>query len=393
MYSNYTSTLLDLEGVFVQKVVSADSFLKIFIQSRPSVQICPVCGCKTRRIHDYRSQQIRDIPSQGKHVFLILRKRRYVCPDCGRRFTESYSFLPSYHRRTKRLSFYLVSLLRQTFSLKQISQLTGVSVPVICRLLDTLSYQPPDRLPKALSIDEFKGNASTGKYQCILVDPKKRRLLDVLPDRTQSHLADYWRSFPGKEREKVKFFVCDMWRPYTELAETFFPNAKIIVDKYHFIRQVTWAIEKVRKRLQRSMQASLRKYYKRSRKLILTRYKKLKAENKQACDLMLQYSDDLRLAHRMKEWFYDICQMEGYRSQQKEFDDWIANARESGIKEFEDCARTYQSWRKEILNAFKYGLTNGPTEGFNNKIKVLKRSSYGIRNFKRFRIRILHCTS
>mgnify|MGYP003182338439 CR=1 FL=1 len=58
------------------------------------------------------------------------------------------------------------------------------------------------------------------------------------------------------------------------------------------------------------MPVSLRKYYKRSRKLILTHYKKLKDENKQACDLMLHYSEDLRLAHRMKEWFYDICQME-----------------------------------------------------------------------------------
>ena len=91
------------------------------------------------------------------------------------------------------------------------------------------------------------------------------------------------------------------------------------MDKYHFIRQVTWAIENVRKQLQRSMPVSLRKYYKRSRKLILTRYKKLKDENKQACDLMLQYSEDLRLAHRMKEWFYDICQMKAYRQQQREF--------------------------------------------------------------------------
>lgn len=175
--------------------------------------------------------------------------------------------------------------------------------------------------------------------------------------------------------------------------EPFSPDAKIIVDKYHFIRLVTWAIENVRKRLQKSMPASLRKYYKRSRKLILTRYKKLKAENKQACDLMLQYNDDLRLAHIMKEWFYDISQLHSYRKQQQEFDDWISNARGCGIKEFEKRAKTFQSWRKEILNVFKYGITNGVTEGFNNKIKVLKRSSYGMRDFNRFRTRILHCTS
>lgn len=123
------------------------------------------------------------------------------------------------------------------------------------------------------------------------------------------------------------------------------------------------------------------------------RYKKLKDENKQACDLMLLYSKDLRLAHRMKEWLYDICQMKAYRQQQREFDDRIANALNCGIKEFEDCARTYRTWRKEILNAYKYRLTNGPTESFNNKIKVLKRSCCRIRNFKRFRPRILHCTS
>jgi transposase len=393
MYPNYTKTFLNLEGVYIKKVVQADSFIEIFIQSHPTKQICPCCGTYTKRVHDYRLQEVRDISLQGKQVILVLRKRRYFCPSCHKRFTEPCSFLPSYHRRTRRLAFYIVSLLRQTFSVKQIAELTGVSAQTVCRLLDTIHDPPPDWLPRALSIDEFKGNASAGKYQCILVDPNKRRILDILPDRPQSHLADYWRSIPRKERLNVKFFVCDMWRPYAELAQTFFPNAKIIVDKYHFIRQVTWAIENVRKRLQRSMPVSLRKYYKRSRKLILTRYIKLKDENKQACDLMLQYSEDLRLAHRMKEWFYGYCQMKAYRQQQQEFDDWIANAQSCGIKEFEDCAKTYRAWRKEILNAFKYGLTNGPTEGFNNKIKVLKRSSYGIRNFERFRTRILHCTS
>ena len=77
-----------------------------------------------------------------------------------------------------------------------------------------------------------------------------------------------------------------MWRPYVELAKIYFPNAQIIVDKYHFARQVSWAMENVRKRLQKTMPAALRKYYKRSRHLILTRYHKLKGERKKACDLM-----------------------------------------------------------------------------------------------------------
>ena len=394
MYPNYSKILLNLKkDVFIRRSIHSDSSLKIFIETHPKEQICPCCGQKTKRFHDYRLQEIQDIPYQEKHIILVLRKHRYLCKSCGKRFLESYSFLPRYHRWTRRLAFFVIHLLRQTFSLKQVSFFTGVTVQTITRLLDTIHYNPPNKLPTVISIDEFKGNALTRKYQCILVDPRKHKILDTLPDRTQNHLADYWRNFPRKERLKVQFFICDMWRPYTELAKVFFPNEKIIVDKYHFIRQITWVIENVRKRLQRSMPVNLRKYYRCSRKLILTRYRKLTDKNKQACDLMFQYNDDLRLAQMMKEWFYDICQMNSYRKQQKEFDDWISNARDCGIIEFEKCANTFQSWRKEILNALKYGITNGPTEGFNNKIKVLKRSSYGIRNFKPFRTRILHCIS
>ncbi len=108
---------------------------------------------------------------------------------------------------------------------------------------------------------------------------------------------------------------------------------------------------------------------------------------------MLLYNDDLRLAHWLKEKFYELCQDTKYSRQRREFHDWIKIAESSGIKEFEKCAETYRRWSKEILNAFKYGITNGTTEGFNNKIKVLKRTSYGIRNFERFRTRILHGTN
>ena len=117
------------------------------------------------------------------------------------------------------------------------------------------------------------------------------------------------------QRYRVKFFICDMWQPYVDIAHTYFPTAKVIVDKYYFIRQVTWAIESVRKQLQKTMPATLRKYYKRSRKLILTRYDKLKDENKQACDLMLLYNEQLRKAHMlMKRNSYGIRNFNRFRT-------------------------------------------------------------------------------
>lgn len=105
------------------------------------------------------------------------------------------------------------------------------------------------------------------------------------------------------------------------------------------------------------------------------------------------YNDDLRRAHFLKEKFYEIYQNTKYSEQQKDFFDWIKMAESSGLKEFEKVAKTYRTL-PESLNAFKHPhITNGPTEGLNNKIKVLKRTSYGLRNFKRLRTRIFLVTN
>lgn len=390
MQSNFITQLLNLKGIKVTKISHGNSFVKIYITTEPRKHTCPACGSKTSRIHDYREQTIKDLPLQFKHTYLVLRKRRYVC-SCGKRFYESYNFLPRYQRMTNRLAFFICQELTKLTSLTSVAKSANVSVSTVIRIFNHINYGIPT-LPKVLCIDEFKGNAETGKYQCILVDGEKNKVLDIIPDRCQSDLVSYFKRFSREERNKVKFFVCDMWQPYVDLAKVFFPKAIIIIDKYHFIRHVTWAIENVRKRIQKSMTTTLRKYYKRSRKLILTRYHKLKDENKEAIDLMLLYNDDLRIAHKLKEWFYEICQSDKYSYQCMELAKWIQNAESSGIPEFEKCADTYRRWHNEIKNAFKYGYTNGPTEGFNNKIKVLKRISFGLKNFYRFRNRILHCT-
>lgn len=392
VHSNCIANLIDLKGVSIKKVQQANSYIKIFIETKAMPHKCPCCGLKTAKIHDYRNQTIKDLPFQLKDAYLVLRKRRYVC-SCGKKFYETYHFLPRYQQRTRRLSFKIIELLRSTHSMKSVAEQLNVSTSTVTRLIDTINYEIPTSLPTILSIDEFKGNTDAGKYQCILVDAEKHKVLDILPDRTQAHLCTYFRQFSRKEREKVKFFISDMWQPYVDLATAFFPNATIITDKYHFMRQVTWAIENVRKRLQKTMPANLRKYYKRSHRLILSRYNKLSDENKKACDLMLLYNDDLRAAHGLKEWFWNICNTTQYKEQRIEFRRWIDFAEHSGIPEFIKCATTFRHWIKPILNALKYGHTNGPTEGFNNKIKVLKRNSYGIRNFMRFRTRIIHSSN
>ena len=388
MHSHLIKDLLNLEGVIVKRVSHSNEDVVFMLETRARPQICPACGAETARIHDYRTQYIKDMPFQGKRCFLGLRKRRYAC-RCGKRFSEKYPFLARYQQRTMRLTAYIAAELHTMQSVKAVADRTNTSAATVNRILDTISFDR-SHLGNSLSIDEFKGNADRQKFQCILTDPRKHKVLDILPSRETVHLSQYFKQIPRQERLNVQYFSCDMCRPYTELAKAYFPAAKIVIDRYHFSRQVLWALENVRKDLQKSMSASLRKYYKRSRSLLTKRYASLDEEQKRACDIMLLYNDDLRKAHRLKECFLSIFGLRKFSDQRTAFLDWVEEAHLSGIKHFEKCAVTFSNWSHEILNAFRYGfISNGPTEGFNNKIKVLKRVSFGIRRFDRFRKRIL----
>lgn len=237
--------------------------------------VCPCCGIETKRVHDYRKQTIKDLPLQLKHCCLILRKRRYIC-TCGKRFFEHYDFLAKYQQRTTRLTKYIVNEFRNTVSIKSVAARCNVSINTVSRILDTINFTCPI-LKKSISNEEFRGNTDTGKFQCILVIPIKKQILDILPNHSQYYLTEYVK-ITKQERYRMRFFICDMWEPYVEIYHSYFPNAEVIIDKYHYVRQVTWAIESVRKQLQKTMPANLRKYYKRNLRLILSRYK-----NKQAC--------------------------------------------------------------------------------------------------------------
>ncbi|MEG1220634.1 MAG: transposase [Anaerovoracaceae bacterium] len=105
---------------------------------------------------------------------------------------------------------------------------------------------------------------------------------------------------------------------------------------------------------------------------------------------MLKASKDLANAYYLKNEFHKFMDSDNEVVAKKRLKHWLLKAGSFNLKEFESCVMTFNNWHKEILNAFDTDFTNGFTEGCNNKIKVLKRVSYGVRNFNRFRKRILH---
>ena len=118
-------------------------------------------------------------------------------------------------------------------------------------MLSTLNNSS-SRIGQAISIDEFKGNVGIEKYQSIVVDPIKRKVLNVLYSRKSTCLLEYFKSLDKSRRIKVKYFSCDMNKTFIDMAKVYFPNAKIVIDMYNFIRQVYQVLENVRKRIQKT---------------------------------------------------------------------------------------------------------------------------------------------
>jgi transposase len=381
-----TEKLIGLEGVTVKNVSDDENCKQIEIEMELRTHHCPCCGTATRTIHDYRRQRVKDIPAFGKYTVLYLRKRRYRCTNCGKRFFEKVGFLPRYHRMTSRLAAYVISRLADVCSFTSVAKDVNLSVSTVIRIFDLVHYSAAS-LPEVLSIDEFKGNTDREKYQCIITDPVKRRVVDILKSREKHCLTAYFKRF---DRSKTAYFVSDMWSTYADISKTFFKNAAFIVDKYHFIRQVIWAFEAVRKEVQHSLSPERRRYFKRSRTLLNRRYEFLSYEQKQQVDVMLYASDKLANAYWLKEQFFRLSDCKDSVNAKKQLVVWIRGASNSGIERYISCANTFVRWSHGILNSFNSSYTNGFTEGCNNKIKVLKRNAYGYRNFNRLRNRILH---
>ena len=263
----------------------------------------------------------------------------------------------------------------------------NISTSTVMRYFDLVSYPKEYEMPEVIGIDEFKGNTGGFAYNVIVTNPKDHCVIDILKTRDLEYLKRYF--YPLNLRDCVQYITQDMYEPFKIFANSKFKNAKVVADKYHYIRQITWALENVRKREQKRLSKEERLFFKRSKKLLHKKINKLK-EEKQYLRAMFSHSYDLELAYELKKAFEDFVKTTSYEQAKHELSIWIKMAKESGLKEFKDAITAFTNWKEEICNSKIEPYTNGFTEGCNNKIKVLKRNAYGFRNFTRFRNRILH---
>jgi len=155
--------LTGLKDIIVDDVKNVYGQQHIYLHMSKRIHICPVCGEKTSKVHDYRTQTIKDISSYGQMTYLHLRKRRHVCPVCGKRFYEEVDFLPRYHRMTNRLAAYMMDQFADIQSMKQIGKIAKASGQTVTKIFDSISYPKP-LTPEVLSIDESRGDSGDEKF-------------------------------------------------------------------------------------------------------------------------------------------------------------------------------------------------------------------------------------
>ena len=387
LYKDCIEKLLQLEDVIVTNIECRGKQMHVHLRMQQRLHRCPACGSLTSKVHDYRTQLVRDVSVSGYETILHLRKRRHVCPKCGKRFDERIGFLPRYRQFTNRVNLQIYEQLKKCRSIKDIAEDNNMSPPTAAKIINEINFKTR-KLPEVLAIDEFRGNAEGERFQCILADPKNRRVVEILPNRRHEMIRHYLGRFPNKR--DVRFVVMDMTGGYRRLMKELFPWATIIVDKYHYVRQITYALERVRVEEQKRLSDRWRKYFKRSKYILLKDTRKLTMDDRIQLENILRISEPLRKAYELKQQFELVKASKDREEAARRLSKWIFRAQQSGLPDFIKVSFTYQNWSKEILNSFEFPYTNGYIEGCNNRIKVLKRVSFWMPRFARFRRRIMH---
>ena len=155
MLSNCIKDLLNLKGVIVKSIKNLEDSINIYIEMPKIEHICPHCGAKTSKVHDYYSQIIKDVPIYFKPTNIIYNKRRYECKCCKKSFFEDNPIISRYHRKTNRLTEFIVNELRNLVSCTQVAKKSNVSTNSVCRLLNPFAVTNT-KLPKVLCIENLK---------------------------------------------------------------------------------------------------------------------------------------------------------------------------------------------------------------------------------------------
>jgi transposase len=231
-----------------------------------------------------------------------------------------------------------------------------------------------------LSLDEFSKEKGKRKFVTVVSDLDKGSLLEVIDSHKSDEIIEELKSQPQAMRENVKEVSVDMWGGFQKVIREVFPNALIVIDRFHVMQLVNKALNKMRLLLDLK---GLK-----NRCLLLKNPENLTDSEKSDLQQLLSHSPCLSMAYELKNELRDIYETSttvkiGLRRLKK----WLVYARII----LGQVADTLEKHIEEICHYFVNKTTSGVMEGINNKIKLIIRQSYGFKTFDSLREKLLAC--
>ena len=414
--SNYILNLLDIKdkniklnenSLFYEKF---DNIAYKVIEGTLSYEppFCTCCGCifnkeQTYEKNGYKSSDILLLDICGHGCILRLKKQRFLCHSCNKKFFATTPIVNKGCFISNSVKYAIALDLKHKISEKDIAKRYRVSPNTVERIID--SYYDGQKLykhylPEVLSFDEFKSvKSADGAMSFNMCDAKTGKIIDIVEDRKLTSLLKYFAYYTHKARNKVKLIVIDMYSPYISLIKKMFPNADIIIDKFHLVQLISTSLNKTRINLMKKDKKNYNKL-KRYWRLILKPQEELDNSKwrKYTCfnNLMTQSSVVNYLINIDKELLntYEVYQNILYSIKNNKYNELeiILNNKNECISSYmKKSIKTLKGYLPYIKNTLTNPYHNGFVEGNNNFIKVLKRIAFGFRSFCRFKARIMIC--
>ena len=386
--------------------------LHILIKLNDTHPTCPCCGCHSK-IKDYSSYSYNHLDVAGIPSIIDWTRRRYVCKECGKSFSEPSPFGPeNFHQSYAVLNAIALDLHNVRMTYKDIAHKYHVSNTIIQLYADSFIRAPRLTLPENLGIDEISSSMAKygGSYLCVFVDNNNRTLNEILPNRSKVTLSKHFEMIPQSERDRVKYVTIDMWEPYRDVCKKYLRHCEIAVDPFHVIKHLTECFTRMRVGIMKQCVYDSPSYYllKTWHKLLETdsfdldnepRYNskfRQKMNYRDLFNMLLEISPDLKLAYELKELYRDFNKRCSFEEAGAQLDYLIELFEHSKLDCYKEFISLLKHWKPEIINSFRRPYddrrqSNALAENINQKLRLLIEVSNGYTNLERFRARALYC--
>ncbi|MDY6857681.1 MAG: ISL3 family transposase [Thermodesulfobacteriota bacterium] len=374
------------------KLDAAASRVDVWIEDRSGVKWnCSECE-KKASIYDHSEERVwRHLNTCQFGTYIHARLPRVKCPEHGVKQVSAPWAEPG-RRFTLLYENWVIDTLKEC-DVTGANHLTGTSWYEAWNIMEKAVARGLLRKESGLGIDE-KSFAKRHRYETLVCDLIKGTVECVLEDRSQDSLEGYYGQFSKKQLKRIKAIAMDMWDPYIAATKDLIPDAegKIVFDRFHVTKQVTDALDKVRRQEYKNLMANGQDWLKGTKHLWLMNEEKIPDWRKPEFDEIRKMKLKTGRAWVIKESLRHFWDYIYPKNAEKYFKRWYFWATHSRIKPMIKAAKTLKRHIVNILTYFKHRITNSVTEGLNSKIQTVKQMACGFRNREHYRKAILfHC--